>query len=226
MNGFQFFSLLKRVKEDGASWGTDLGNYMSFTVWESKDDFNVWRSGSAFKEAHGGGGLTGFIGLLTTALFILDGGPKPAFYDGLLPVVNKDRNVLSNLKSENGWRKVEADGINEIDPEIFVVQNRFNVVKGQETNFEKRWEIRESKLNEFNGFVRFYLQRRDATKADDNCNYISTSIWKDKESFLNWKNTPKDIHNNNQEQSKGGELIGRPELAYYQGKLTLLAPQM
>jgi hypothetical protein len=36
----------------------------------------------AFKEAHGGGGLSGFVGLLTTALFILDGGPKPAFYDG------------------------------------------------------------------------------------------------------------------------------------------------
>ena len=34
-----------------------------------------------------GGGITDFIQLLTTAIFILDGGPKPAFFDALLPQV-------------------------------------------------------------------------------------------------------------------------------------------
>jgi len=47
--------------------------------------------------------------LLTTALFILDGGPKPAFYDGLLPAINFE-NSNTNLDMDGGWRKVAADG--------------------------------------------------------------------------------------------------------------------
>lgn len=236
LEGFRFFTLLRRVNEDGSESEADLGNYVSFTVWENKDNFNTWRSGDAFKEAHGGGGLTGFIGLLTTALFILDGGPKPAFYDGLLPVVN-DGSVLSNLKSENGWRKVESDGVSFLEPEIFVVQNRFKVVEGKETQFEQRWASRESTLLEFPGFVGFYLQRRDATKADDGFNFISSAMWKDKTSFLNWKESQKEkTHGAGAAPTAGtagaaprgppvgGDLIGRPELAYYEGKLTLLSP--
>jgi hypothetical protein len=41
------------------------------------------------------------------------------------------------LKAENGWRKVEADGVSYIEPEIFMVQNRFNVVPGKEIQFEQ-----------------------------------------------------------------------------------------
>ena len=233
LDGFRFFTLLKKVNDDGSDCESDLGNYVSFTVWENKENFNTWRSGDAFKEAHGGGGLTGFIGLLTTALFILDGGPKPAFYDGLLPVIN-DGSVLSNLKAENGWRKVESDGVNFLEPEIFVVQNRFNVVEGKETQFEQRWATRESKLREFPGFVGFYLQRRDATKADDGFNFISSAIWKDKASFQNWKESQSEKpHGTGAADSStaaprgppvGGDLVGRPELAYYEGKLTLLSP--
>ena len=227
LEGFRFFTLLKKVEEDGSECASELGNYVSFTVWENKDNFNTWRSGDAFKEAHGGGGLSGFIGLLTTALFILDGGPKPAFYDGLLPVIS-DGSALSSLKSENGWRKVEADGVNYLEPEIFVVQNRFNVVAGKETQFEQRWATRESKLKEFPGFVGFYLQRRDATKADDNFNFISSAMWKDKASFQNWKAAQsqgeKPHGGGGAGGPPGGDLIGRPQLAYYEGKLTLLSP--
>ena len=72
LGGFRFFTLMKKVNEDGSEVQSEFGNYVSFTVWEKKDDFNSWRAGDAFKEAHGGGGLTGFIGLLNTALFILE----------------------------------------------------------------------------------------------------------------------------------------------------------
>ena len=236
LDGFRFFTLLKRVNIDGSEFESNLGNYVSYTVWENKDNFNTWRSGDAFKEAHGGGGLKGFIGLLTTALFILDGGPKPAFYDGLLPVVS-DGAVLSNLKAENGWRKVESDGVNYLEPETFVVQNRFNVMEGKEVEFEQRWAKRESHLLEFPGFVGFYLQRRDATKADDGFNFISSAIWKDKASFFGWKerNTlpehgpaPGGSPAEGPPQGPGGPPLGgifkgRPEIAYYEGKLTLLS---
>jgi heme-degrading monooxygenase HmoA len=219
LEGFRFFTLLKKVEEDGSECtSTDLGNYISFTVWGNKDNFNTWRSGDAFKEAHGGGGLTGFIGLLSTALFILDGGPKPAFYDALLPIVS-DGSVLSHLKSENGWRKVEADGVTPLNPEIFLVQNSFKVIEGKERSFEQQWANKESTLLQFPGFVGFYLQRRDATKADDGFNFMSSAFWKDKASYLNWKaSTSGSI------DTMASNLSGQPGMAYYEGKLTLLSP--
>eukprot|EP01036_Dinobryon_divergens_P047101 gene47101-63079_t len=66
--GFRFFTLLRRVKEYGADYSDDgnFGNYISMTVWENKETFDDWRTGDAFKEAHGGGGITDFIKLLTT----------------------------------------------------------------------------------------------------------------------------------------------------------------
>jgi heme-degrading monooxygenase HmoA len=94
----------------------------------------------------------------------------------------------------------------------------------------QRWASRESKLHEFPGFVGFYLQRRDATKADDGFNFISSAIWKDKPSFLNWKEAQKNVSHGSASPKGpggppvGGDLIGRPELAYYEGKLTLLSP--
>lgn len=45
LDGFRFFTLLKRVEEDGSEYASNLGNYVSFTVWENKENFNTWRSG-------------------------------------------------------------------------------------------------------------------------------------------------------------------------------------
>ena len=63
-----------RVDELSDNGNDNFGNYVSFTIWQDKENFNSWRTGEAFKEAHGGGGITDFIKLLTTAIFILDGG--------------------------------------------------------------------------------------------------------------------------------------------------------
>jgi hypothetical protein len=96
-------------------------NYMSLTLWSDKKSFNAWRSGEAFKEAHGGGTLFGFVDMLvrggaampeqrmhtSTAIastaqrssprpvqvsstMTLQGPPKPAFWNGLLPIKNPD----------------------------------------------------------------------------------------------------------------------------------------
>lgn len=54
LNGFKFFCLLRRVEEFGIKYDTnDKYNYLSFTIWENKENFNEWRTGEAFKEAHG-----------------------------------------------------------------------------------------------------------------------------------------------------------------------------
>ena len=226
LQGFRFFSLLKRVDAPGADYSKDgeEGSYISMTVWEDKDCFDAWRTGDAFKEAHGGGGLTSFIQLITTALFILDGKPRPAFYDGLLPVTSTE---TMPFVSAEGWRKVEADGVNLLPTDIFVAQNRFVVKTGKERDFEERWASRESKLASVPGFLGFYMLRRDAAKADDNFNYISTSLWKDMDSFQAWQRSPEFASAHSKASPSAGESIyeGPPRVAFYEGKLALSSPR-
>jgi len=51
LDGFRFFTLLKRVEAYGVKYDSDDGNYVSFTIWEEKANFDSWRTGEAFKEA-------------------------------------------------------------------------------------------------------------------------------------------------------------------------------
>lgn len=228
LEGFRFFTLLKRVDPVGGAQDSDENNYVSMTVWENKDNFDAWRTGEAFKEAHGGGGITDFLQLITTALFILDGKPKPAFYDALLPEVSSEKDL--SFTAEGGWRKVEADGVSLLSPDVFVTQNRFNVKAGKEVEFESKWANRESQLSTVPGFVSFYMLRRDASKADDGYNYMSTTTWKSKADFENWKNSEAFVkaHANAGRGSGGAssESIynAPPKLAMYEGKLALMSP--
>lgn len=45
--GFRFFTLLKRVDAFDSDYKDDgeAGNYISFTIWENKDNFDAWRTG-------------------------------------------------------------------------------------------------------------------------------------------------------------------------------------
>ena len=228
--GFRFFTLLRRVSEFGVEYDSDSGNYISFTYWDTKADFDAWRTGEAFKEARGSGGIMDFVNLLTTALFIIKGSPKPAFYDALLfKSVSQDeiaRLLPFTQSAVNGWRTVEADGKKMLEPEIFLVQNRFKVVAGKEVGFEKMWAERESRLAEEEGFVCFSMLRRDATKADDGFNYISTTIWRNKEDFMRWRNSD----NFKLSHKAAGTSVTEkfyeesPKLAFYEGKLALIGP--
>jgi heme-degrading monooxygenase HmoA len=215
--GFRFFTLLRKVNLDGSTEEeSSFGNYVSLTVWEDKESFDAWRTGEAFKEAHGGGGITDFIKLLTTAIFILDGAPKPAFFDALSPIVNENTYITGDV--EGGWRKVVADGQNFIPSDVFSSQFKYNVPEDKMVVFEKAWRTFEKEnLKAIPGFVSFYLMRRDASKADDGYNYVALLFWKDKESYLN-------LHNSDEfGQMKDGFLGSRPVTHYYEGKLTLVS---
>lgn len=111
-------------------------NYVSFTIWDDRKSFQSWMSGDAFKEAHGGGSIFGFIDMLVNATFTLNGAPKPAFWHGLLPISLPGD--MSDKEVENGWRKVDADGKNKLATEAFAVANRFSVAEGSEVDFEQR----------------------------------------------------------------------------------------
>ena len=117
--------MFDRVDELSTNINDNFGNYVSFTIWKDKSNFDAWRTGDAFKEAHGGGGITDFIKLLTTAIFILDGGPKPAFYDGLFPIIGETE-IMSHLYGDDyGWRQVSADGENFLQPDVILSQIQY-----------------------------------------------------------------------------------------------------
>lgn len=211
LDGFRFFTLLRRIEADGVKYDEDLGNYISLTVWQDKKNFDDWRTGDAFKEAHGGGGITDFVQLLSTALFILKGSPKPAFYDGLL--VKKGGYGL-DFATDSGWRQIPADGKNFLPVDVFVVQTRLQVDENSIKAFESQIKSKESdQYAGYDGYAGSLYMRRDATKADDGYNYIEMSIWKDKASYDAYKQSATPIDSLAVARSKSP--------AFYEGKLAL-----
>ncbi len=71
-DGFRFFTLLRRADDvhstDGKAFIYPAGtpDCMSMSVWETKDYFTTWRKSYAFKEAHGGGSIGGFLSALVS----------------------------------------------------------------------------------------------------------------------------------------------------------------
>jgi heme-degrading monooxygenase HmoA len=72
IDGFRFFTLLRRADDikstDGKlnTYPEGTPNYMSMTIWETKENFSFWRTSYAFKEAHGGGSIGGFLSALVS----------------------------------------------------------------------------------------------------------------------------------------------------------------
>jgi heme-degrading monooxygenase HmoA len=209
LEGFRFFTLLRRVESDGVVYDDDLGNYISLTIWEDKKHFDAWRTGEAFKEAHGGGGIGDFMQLLSTALFILKGSPKPAFYDGLLM---KPGTYNLGFATDEGWRQVNADGKTLLPTDVFAVQTRYNVDDKQCQVFEKTMKESEDLMAGYDGYAGSFVMRRDASKADDGYNYIHMSIWKDKQSYDSFKTIAKPL---------AADLAVARSPAFYEGKLAL-----
>lgn len=235
--GFRWFGLFRRVPpagEDPEPYPDDY-NYVSFTIWENKKNFNAWRTGPAFKEAHGGGSVFDFFGMIINGFMTSKGPPKPAFWRGML--MEKTTEEKPRLLSGPGGQ-ADADGSKVLDPEVFVSMNRFTVAEGREAEFEQRWANRESKLQDLPGFRFFQLMRRDQT-PDDGVNYISMAAWDNREAFDNWRNGDafKKAHGggkppqagaghggaSSQGSGKpmGGVLVKPPKPYFYEGKLVL-----
>jgi heme-degrading monooxygenase HmoA len=137
-------------------------NYVSFTIWNKKSDFSAWRSGEAFKEAHGGTSITAFLSTMVNSALILRGAPRPAFYDGLL--LQKSSQPQFIPETIDGWRNVDADGINTLPAECFVELVKYCIPSGEEaTSFEQQWMANKNQVSieGFDGFVTSTLLRRD-----------------------------------------------------------------
>lgn len=169
LDGFKYFHLMRRVTRNNNSWTYDQGetdpeaqdNYLSFTIWNTKKDFSAWRSGEAFKEAHGGTSIGAFLSTMMNSALVLRGPPRPAFYDGLLP--QESTETLSATPTVDGWRAdIQADGLNTLPAECFVEMTSYFVPSNHVVEFEKAYaEQLKSTQKEKAGLITRILLRRD-----------------------------------------------------------------
>lgn len=67
---------------------------------------------------------------------------------------------------------------------MFIAMNRFKVLPGQETAFEKVWTGRDTHLRDVPGFVEFHLVRGPV--REDHVLYASHTIWRSRSAFEAW----------------------------------------
>ena len=67
---------------------------------------------------------------------------------------------------------------------MFIAMNRFQVVTGEEAEFERIWATRDTHLKEVPGFVEFHLLR--GPEAEDHRLYASHTVWESHGHFENW----------------------------------------
>jgi len=126
---------------------------------------------------------------------------------------SQEAESILNLASEGGWRKVEADGENFLPPEVFVVQSRYSIPNDAALTFEKSASKENAdNMKEYDSFIGSFLQRRDASKADDGFSYIMTTIWKDQKSYEAFVLATAD-----------GYAASPASKVYYEGKLALMS---
>jgi len=223
--GFRFFCILRKVDDDdsdddnnGSGDGDDPNNYVSCTVWEKYENFETWKKGDAFKEAHGGGTVKGVMSMLAATARNTKGKPKPAYWKGLLPETRSTvgyGNPHSSSDGEGsseseGWRQIETDGSTILPRECFAAMNRFSVAPTMEIVFERKFADRESTLKDCEGFRGFLLLRRDGKKQpgdggdpDDGYTHSTFSIWDEKANFDAWMASNKNNKTSNRKPTNG-----------------------
>ena len=67
---------------------------------------------------------------------------------------------------------------------MFIAMNRFRIVKGMESEFERIWRDRDSHLEDVPGFVEFHLLR--GPEAEDHTLYASHTVWESRRHFEDW----------------------------------------
>ena len=67
---------------------------------------------------------------------------------------------------------------------MYIAMNRFKIILGRETEFEKIWKERDTHLDDVPGFKKFNLIK--GKKKDNHRLYASHSEWNTEQDFVNW----------------------------------------
>ena len=105
-----------------------------------------------------------------------------------------------------------------------MVQNKFKVSEDQAIDFEKKYSKPATADAVPDGFTAFYLQRRDATTADDGFTYVSSSIWTDRKKYEAWKQTTSGPQSQSCPSCPSTFPVAPSMVSYFEGKLTIYGP--
>eukprot|EP00523_Entomoneis_sp_CCMP467_P010247 CAMPEP_0168737160 /NCGR_PEP_ID=MMETSP0724-20121128/10242_1 /TAXON_ID=265536 /ORGANISM="Amphiprora sp., Strain CCMP467" /LENGTH=350 /DNA_ID=CAMNT_0008784399 /DNA_START=40 /DNA_END=1092 /DNA_ORIENTATION=+ len=240
LEGFRYFHLMRRVTLDDNSatstyWEGDsqedlFENYVSFTIWNKKSLFSAWRTGEAFKEAHGGTSIGAFLSTMVSSAMVLRGAPRPAFYDGLLLQSNPPETVPEAV---DGWRSVEADGVTMLPAECFVAFQKYFVPSDNAAAFEQamaEMQQQPSSGSTAPGLVASSVMRRDGQAKghgivelqSNEPSYVVTTIFDSQAAYQAWA-----AANQQQETAALDESLWTraPETVFYEGTLVLSSPE-
>ena len=67
---------------------------------------------------------------------------------------------------------------------MYIAMNRFKIILGRESEFEKIWATRDTHLKNVPGFLEFHLIK--GKKEEKYTIYASHSTWKTVDDFSNW----------------------------------------
>ena len=105
---------------------------------------------------------------------------------------------------------------------MFIAMNRFKVIKGSESAFEKVWTSRETYLDRVPGFVEFHLLR--GPERDDHTLFASHTIWQSQQAFVDWTHSE---HFRAAHRNAGDNkplYLGHPEFEGFEVLQTVSAP--
>lgn len=94
---------------------------------------------------------------------------------------------------------------------MYIAMNRFRIVKGEESEFERIWAERDTHLATVPGFVEFNLLR--GAEQEDHTLFISHTIWDNEGNFTDWTNSDafRKAHAKAGAASKKSVYMGRPQ---------------
>ena len=95
---------------------------------------------------------------------------------------------------------------------MFIAMNRFSVMPGKGSDFERIWRERDSYLAGVPGFVQFALLRGDDGE------YISHSTWESRNAFDAWTES-ESFRRGHAQGSLMGILAGPPQISMYDALL-------
>ncbi len=108
---------------------------------------------------------------------------------------------------------------------LFIAMNRFQVVKGRESDFENVWLSRETYLDRMAGFVEFHLLK--GPELEDHTLYASHTVWQSKAAFEAWTKSEefRAAHARAGNNTTGPMYLGHPKFEGFEVKQTQTGKQ-
>jgi heme-degrading monooxygenase HmoA len=92
---------------------------------------------------------------------------------------------------------------------MFIAMNRFRIARGRESEFEEIWRMRDSHLEDVQGFKEFRLLR--GPESDEATLFASHTIWETRAAFEDWTRSESFRKAHAGARAPDGVYLGHPQ---------------